>query len=113
MSGQKEYKKKLHKMKQRDKGVAYEETEIGRISIKLRALMAFKQRTAAAFKGTVESKVGKSILESTRRASMAFPNTANKGRRNTVQVAANFLKAAAGKSSPKPGRRKFLIVWKV
>lgn len=43
MTGQKTHKTKVHRMKQREKGLSYEDTEIGRVNTKLRRLLSFRR----------------------------------------------------------------------
>ena len=50
LEGQKEHKRKLHLIQQRNKKqeIPWEDSEIGRINIKIKALLALKEAAAAA-----------------------------------------------------------------
>ena len=43
IAGQKEHKRKLHKLSQKQSHLEWEETELGRIHIKIKALMALQK----------------------------------------------------------------------
>ena len=43
IAGQKEHKRKLHKLNQKQSHLEWEDTELGRIHIKIKALMAIKK----------------------------------------------------------------------